>query len=429
MSESLAQLPDTSAPPVGAAMPGSIGEAWNNYRGKIRNGDLGSLPAVFGIVLLVAIFGIAEPSLIGASSLQSVLEFAAPAVVLAMGLVFVLLLGEIDLSAGVVGSTAACFGVYWTYYHGWSWWEAILAAMVFGTACGVVLGWLRARLGIPSFVVTLAAFISFQGVQIFLADTKAGGLLENRQPILGELISGRLSKLGSWVFLAVLVIIYVAVKYAQRADRVRQGLSVEAPILLILRIAGLIVLGGLFTWACNLNTLASWQAAKGLYSGGEPWSVPIIAFLVIAFTFMLSKTRYGRHIYAVGGNNEAARRAGIPVVLIRTSVFVICSGLAAVSGLLLAAQENQATDSQGLGNTLLLGVAAAVIGGTSLMGGRGRVVDAVLGGVALTILSFGMSDLISGASNGQWEDIITGIVLLIAAWVDAASRHAGRQSG
>jgi D-xylose transport system permease protein len=183
-----------------------------------------------------------------------------------------------------------------------------------------------------------------------------------------------------------------------------------------------------FVYLCNLNELAPWQIARGLYQGGVPWLVPIIVILGVILTFVLSKTRYGRHIYAVGGNTEAARRAGIPVRLVRTSVFSICSALAAVSGLFAASQQNAATDNQGQGNVLLLGVAAAVVGGTSLAGGRGRVVDAILGGLALSILAFGMSDLLNSGNNTQYEDIITGVVLLIAAGVDATSRHAGRAS-
>ena len=417
----------SGAPTVVAAIPTTIGESIQSYRYKVRNGELGSLPAVLGIVLLIIIFGSLKPDLLHASSIGSLLQESAAPITLAMGLVFVLLLGEIDLSAGVVGAAASAFGVLWTAKHGMPWYIAVVAAVAFGTVSGTLLGWLRARLGIPSFVVTLAAFISFQGIQIFLAGNSSGLSTQN-VPVLVNLIYGTLSPTDGWIGLAVFVIGFGLVRYFQLQDRKKQGLIVEGMSMFTVRIVLIAVAGAVFVYLCNLNELAPWQIARGLYQGGVPWLVPIIAVLGIILTFVLSKTRYGRHIYAVGGNTEAARRAGIPVRLIRTSVFSICSALAAVSGLFAASQQNAATDNQGLGNTLLLGVAAAVVGGTSLAGGRGRVVDAILGGLALSILAFGMSDLLNSGNNTQYEDIITGVVLLIAAGVDATSRHAGRAS-
>jgi D-xylose transport system permease protein len=417
----------SGAPSVVVAIPTTLGESVRSYRYKVRNGDLGSLPAVLGIVLLIIIFGSLKPDLLHASSIGSLLQESAAPITLAMGLVFVLLLGEIDLSAGVVGAAASAFGVLWTARHGMPWYIAVIAAIAFGTVSGTLLGWLRARLGIPSFVVTLAAFISFQGIQIFLAGNSSGLSTQN-VPVLVNLIYGTLSPTDGWIGLAIFVIGFALVRYFQLQDRKKQGLVVEGTSMFVARIVAIAVVGGVFVYLCNLNELAPWQVARGLYQGGVPWLVPIIAVLGIILTFVLSKTRYGRHIYAVGGNTEAARRAGIPVRLIRTSVFSICSALAAVSGLFAASQQNAATDNQGLGNTLLLGVAAAVVGGTSLAGGRGRVVDAILGGLALSILAFGMSDLLNSGNNTQYEDIITGVVLLIAAGVDATSRHAGRAS-
>jgi D-xylose transport system permease protein len=422
-----APVSSTDAAAVTAAIPTTVGESIQAYRYRVRSGELGSLPAILGIVLLIIIFGSLKPDLLHASSIGSLLQESAAPITLAMGLVFVLLLGEIDLSAGVVGAAASAFGVLWTAHHGMPWYIAILAAVAFGTAAGTLLGWLRARLGIPSFVVTLAAFISFQGIQIFLTGN-AGGLSTQNQAVLVNLIYGTLSRTDGWIGLAVFVIGFGLVRYYQRESRRKQDLAVESMSMYIIRLAAIAVGGAVFVYLCNLNELAPWQVARGLYQGGVPWLVPIIAVLGVILTFVLSKTRYGRHIYAVGGNTEAARRAGIPVRLIRTSVFSICSALAAISGLFAASQQNAATDNQGLGNTLLLGVAAAVVGGTSLAGGRGRVVDAILGGLALSILAFGMSDLLNSGNNTQYEDIITGVVLLIAAGVDATSRHAGRAS-
>lgn len=426
MSELIDSRAD-AAPVVTAAVPRTLGESLSNYRSRLRTGEIGSLPAVIGIALLLVIFSIAQTGFLTLSSFISILEEAAPTITLAMGLVFVLLLGEIDLSAGVVGSTAAAFGVILSVKHGIAWPIAILGSAAFGAVAGSLLGWLRARIGIPSFVVTLAAFISFQGAQILVIGSSSGQVSMSDK-ILLQLDNGRLSLVLGWVYLVVAVVGYAAVKLVQINSRRRQGLASEPMSVLTLRIAALAIGGAIFVYFCNVDEALDWQKREGIHIRGVPWVVPIIAVMLVILTFALNKTRYGRHIYAVGGNDEAARRAGIPVRLVRTSVFVVCSTMAGFAGLFLASQLNGVNTQEGGGNTLLLAVAAAVIGGTSLMGGRGRVVDAVLGGLALAILQYGMSNLIKGGNASAYQFIITGIVLLLAAAVDALSRHAGRST-
>jgi D-xylose transport system permease protein len=274
-------------------------------------------------------------------------------------------------------------------------------------------------------VVTLAAFISFQGAQILVIGSGSGEVAVSDKVILA-LDNGRLAPVWGWAYLVIGVAGYAVVKLVQVASRRRQGLATEPGSVLFLRIAVLAIGGAIFVYLCNVDQALDWQQRAGIHIRGVPWVAPIIAGMLVILTFVLGKTRYGRHIYAVGGNDEAARRAGIPVRLVRTSVFVICSTMAAFSGLFLASQLNGVNTQEGGGNTLLLAVAAAVIGGTSLMGGRGRVIDAVLGGLALAILQYGMSDLIKGGNSAAYQYIITGIVLLLAAAVDALSRHSGR---
>lgn len=425
MSESLTDSRAEAAPVVTAAVPRTIGESITNYRQRLRTGEIGSVPALIGILLLVVIFSVAQPGFWSVSSFVSILQESAPTISLAMGLVFVLLLGEIDLSAGVVGSTAACFGAILSVKHNLSWPIAIIGSAAFGAASGALLGWLRARIGIPSFVVTLAAFISFQGAQILVIGSSSGQVsITDKTLIL--LDNGRMSPAFGWIYLVIGVALYAAVKLTQLATRRRQGLAVEPFSLTFIRIAALGVGGAVFVYFCNIDEALTWQQREGIHIQGVPWPVPIIAVMLAILTFVLNKTRYGRHVYAVGGNDEAARRAGIPVRVIRTSVFIICSTMAAFSGLFFASELNGVNTQEGGGNTLLLAVAAAVVGGTSLAGGRGRVVDGVLGGFALTILAYGMSDLIKGGNAAAYQFIITGIVLLLAAAVDALSRHAGR---
>jgi D-xylose transport system permease protein len=412
---------------VTASVPTSLGESFHSYVSKVRSGEIGSLPAAIGIVGLYVFFAIAQSSFASTGNIYNIVREGGPRAIMAMGLVFVLLLGEIDLSAGVVGSAAAIFGVVLSAKHGAPWPLAILGATVFGAVCGLVLGWLRARVGIPSFVVTLAAFIAFQGVEILVMNASTGTLSISDNTLI-KLDNGRLTPTQGWFFLVICMAGYAAVKFLQRTSRTRAGLAVEPWSLFGLRVLGLAVIGGVLVYLLNVDEAASWQQREGIHQWGVPLAVPIIVGLLVILTFILSKTRYGRHVYAVGGSNEAARRAGIQVQGIRISVFVICSTLSAFSGLLLASESRSINVADGGGNTLLLAVAAAVIGGTSLMGGRGRVVDGVLGAVALAILINGMSDLLQGTNAAAWQFIVEGIVLLVAAGVDALSRHSGRAS-
>jgi len=408
---------------VTARIPQSLRATMHSYVRHLRSGETGSVPAVVGAIVLMVIFGVAQSNFLTSSNLVAITEQAAPTTLMAMGLVFVLLLGEIDLSAGVVGSTAAAFGAVLSVKHGLSWPVVILGSAAFGAVVGLLLGWLRARIGIPSFVVTLSAFIAFQGVQILVINSKSNGIQISDQT-LHNLYFGRLTPIAGWIVLVACVAVYALVKLIQAAARRRQKLATEPVSVLGLRLAAMLVFGGLFVYVMNIDQAASWQQREGIHQRGVPWSSVYILGLLVVLSFGLTKTRYGRHVFAVGGNEEAARRAGIRVLTIRTSVFVICSGMAAISGLALAGQLGGVSTGDGSGNTLLLAVAAAVIGGTSLMGGRGRVVDAILGGVVLAILQNGISDLLQGNNAAAYQLIIEGAVLLLAAAVDSLSRRA-----
>ena len=410
---------------VTALIPQTLSGTFTSYIRRVRSGETGSVPAVIGAVILMAVFGIAQSSFLTTSNMVSIVEQAAPNTLLAMGLVFVLLLGEIDLSAGVVGSTAAAVGAVLSVKHGLPWPVAIIGSAAFGAVAGIVLGWLRSKLNIPSFVVTLSAFIAFQGVQVLVIDSKSNGIQVTDQT-LHNLYFGRLAPAAGWGVLIVSVALYALVKLVQANARRRKGLANEPYAALGLRLAAMLVFGGLFVYVMNIDQAAPWQQREGIHQQGVPWSAVIILALLVVLSFVLTKTRYGRHVFAVGGNEEAARRAGIRVMAIRVSVFVICSAMAAISGLVLAGQLGGSNTGDGGGNTLLYAVAAAVIGGTSLMGGRGRIVDAILGGVVLAILANGVSDLIQGGNSSAYELIIDGAVLLLAAAVDSMSRKARR---
>ncbi|MFH8469156.1 sugar ABC transporter permease [Streptomyces sp. NPDC017991] len=399
----------------GAATAASLRSVARNYVDRVRGGELGALPAVLGLIVLCGFFAALRPVFLSELNFANLLTQGAGSIAIAMGLVFVLLLGEIDLSAGYASGVCAAVLAILLTDHGWPWYGAAGAAILTGTAIGLLLGLLVAKVGIPSFVVTLAAFLGFQGIVLMLL--KEGTNISIRDETILAVANNNLSPALGWVLLAVSVGAYAAIQFRQSRNRRRRGLAPAPPALLAVRIGGLAVLGAIAVHLLNQersrNVIV--DSLKGV-----PIVVPVIAVLLVAGTFLLQRTSFGLHIYAVGGNAEAARRAGINVAVIRISAFVICSALAAVGGIIAASRGNSVDPNTGGSNVLLLAVGAAVIGGTSLFGGRGRVVDAVLGGMVVAVIQNGMG--LMGYSSGV-KYAVTGSVLLVAAGVDALSRR------
>ncbi|KNE82053.1 MULTISPECIES: sugar ABC transporter permease [Streptomyces] len=406
--------PQPAEKPPAPAAPGLRTTA-RDYVNRLRGGELGAFPAVLGLVVLCLVFAILRPVFLSNLNFANLLTQGAGSIAIAMGLVFVLLLGEIDLSAGFASGVCAAVLAILLTDMGWPWYGAVLAAVLTGVLIGLVLGLLVARIGIPSFVVTLAAFLAFQGIVLMLL--KEGTNVSIHDKTILAIANDNLSPALGWALLAAGVGAFAVIQLRQAANRRRRGLTFAPPSLLAVRIGSLAVLGGIAVHLLNQersrNVLV--DSLKGV-----PIVVPLIAVLVVIGTFVLRRTSYGLHIYAVGGNAEAARRAGINVSAIRISAFVICSTLAAVGGIIAASRGNSVDPNTGGSNVLLLAVGAAVIGGTSLFGGRGRVVDAVLGGMVVAVIQNGMG--LMGYSSGV-KYAVTGSVLLIAAGVDAVSRR------
>jgi D-xylose transport system permease protein len=359
-----------------------------------------------------------------------------------MGLVFVLLLGEIDLAAGTAAGVCAAVMGRVSVGYGAPWPVAIGAAMLTGVAIGVLTGVVCAKIRIPSFVVTLALFLGFQGVVLYVVNNGKGprGNISITDNFINDLDNGQMKPALGWVLVAIVVVAYAAVKLTHARARSRAGLSSEPVTLVALKVAGLAVVAAVAVIFLNENRATN-KGTQLVNQGGKlvqvkvgslqgvPWVVPLILAFFVIWTFVLSRTRYGRHIYATGGNEEAARRAGIPVDRIRISVFVICSFMASIGGVLLASNVRAVAQNAGGGNTLLLAVGAAVIGGTSLFGGKGRPLDAVIGGLVIAVIANGMSDLVHGTNSSAVQFIVTGIVLLIAAAVDALARRRASAAG
>jgi D-xylose transport system permease protein len=398
----------------------SIGDSARDYLNRLRGGDMGSLPAILGLVFLFIVFASLNDRFLTTYNMANLLIQAGSICVMAMGIVFVLLLGEIDLSAGVAGGACATITALMLIDYDWTWWLATLAGIAVGALIGTAIGALVSFLGIPSFVVTLAFFLALQAVPLRLIGS--GGSLRYDDPVLRGLSIKNVPVAAGWIAAIVIVVGFAALSLWRYRTLSAKGL-VHQPIgLVAIRIAMLaaIVLG--LTALLNANRAPN----PNFVISGVPWVLPVVIALLLFWTYVLTKTRFGRHLYAVGGNAEAARRAGINVRRIRIMAFVICSSMAALSGLLLASYVGKVSPGSGGGNVLLYAVGAAVIGGTSLFGGRGRAIDGVVGGLVIATIPNGLG-LLNQASYINF--LVTGGVLLLAASVDAISRRRRSSAG
>jgi D-xylose transport system permease protein len=400
-----------------------------NYIDRLRGGELGSLPAVLGLIVLTVVFALTASAFWSSRNFANLLTQATPVVLIGIGLTFVLLLGEIDLSAGATAGVAATLMAYLAWSssrgHDLTPWLAMAIAIIVAMGIGLLNGWLVARVGIPSFVVTLAFFLTYQGVTLEIA--KEGGTIpiEDRNKVIIAIANKNMPIWMGWLLFLLVVIAYAFTSFARMAGRRRRGLQTQPLLIAIAKIAAVAIGWGVATYVLSLNRGIGKAGLKGV-----PWAVPFVLVVTVILTYMLGRTAWGRHMYAVGGNAEAARRAGIPVSRIRMSGFVMCSTMAALGGFALASQLNSVSPQTGGNDTVLLAVAAAVIGGTSLFGGRGKVSNAVIGGLVVAMIPNGMALLgtktvlgftINFSESGV-KFITTGLVLLLAASVDALSR-------
>jgi D-xylose transport system permease protein len=400
----------------------SLADAGKDYLTRVRGGDVGALPAVLGLIALVTVFTIVRPhTFTNSFNFANLINQAAAVIVIAMGLVFVLLLGEIDLSAGFAGGTSACvMGIYLTR-HGVHWSLSILICLATGAVIGTCIGLLVARLGIPSFVVTLAAFLGLQGLMLVLIGE--GGTISFRDPTILAIMNNNMPLWLGWALCVGGLAVFGGTTLRNLSSRRAAGLVGDTIAVWAVKVGALsvILIGATAYLSGERSRNPAITSIKGV-----PIVVAVLVALLVVLTFLLNRTSWGRHVYAVGGNAEAARRAGINVARVRLSCFVLCSTLAAVAGILLASRDNSVSPTTGGSLTLLYAVGAAVIGGTSLFGGRGRIADAVLGGFVVAVIDNGMA-LLNQPSGRVY--MVTGIVLLLAASVDAISRRRAAATG
>ncbi|MEV7403040.1 sugar ABC transporter permease [Streptomyces sp. NPDC091267] len=388
---------------------GYVGEFWR----KLRSGELGSLPVVLAVIIIWTVFGSLNSTFLSAQNLSDLSQQIVGTGMIAVGIVFVLLLGEIDLSVGSVSGLCAAIFAVLNVLNGMNEWLALLIAVLSGAATGLIQGFFFAKVGVPAFVVTLAGNLAWNGLMLQVLGS-SGTVNIPSESIVAELYSTIFhSPAAAYVTAAVGVGLFLAASLMD-AGRRRAAKVPSRPVAeIVLRTVVLAAIA--FVTAYILNQYQ-----------GLPLALLIFLILLVVVDFVLRRTTYGRKVFAVGGNVEGARRAGIGVPFIRMSVFSIAGAMAAVGGLFLAGQIQSASQTSGGGNLLMNVIAAAVIGGTSLFGGRGSVWSALLGALVIGSIQSGMN--IMGVSNAV-QFMITGSVLLAAVVVDSLSRKSQKAAG
>jgi len=406
----------------------SLGQYLRAWWLQVRSGNSGVLPVVLAIVLVAVIFEVITPehAFLRPSNLVYIFGLSTVYIVLAMAETVVLLLGEIDLSVGAVALTGGVIAFKLVQQPGpaWPWWAAMLASLACCGLIGALQGTLIARLKIPSFVVTLGGFLLFSGILVVVLGGANGTVSVSssapNQRVIYDMVQGLIVPVAGWVALAVVVGAVGTVLWLRAAARRRQGLVAPPAGLTAIRIALVALVGVAVVMISNVNRGTPLVTVQGV-----PWVIPIVLVLLGAWTLLLQRTRFGRYVYAIGGNPEAARRAGVSLTAIRTWAFALCSATAGLGGILLGSFffGEYSTNTADPGQLVLYSVAASVIGGVSLFGGRGKAVHGVLGGLLIGGIAYGVSLINLGTLSTPLAYILPGGVLLGAVLVDVLSRR------
>jgi len=406
----------------------SLGQYLRAWWRRVRSGDSGVLPVVLGMVVVAVVFEIVTPehAFLRPSNLVYIFGLSTVYMVLAMAETVVLLLGEIDLSVGAVALFGGVIAFKLVQQPGpaWPWWAAMLAALACCGLIGAFTGTLTARLKIPSFVVSLAMFLLFSGILVVVLGGANGTVSVSssapNQRVIYDMVQGLIVPIASWVALAVVVGAVGTALWLRAAARRRQGLVAPPASVTAIRIALVALVGVAVVLICSINRGTPLVTVQGV-----PWVIPIVLVVLGVLTLLLQRTRFGRYIYAIGGNPEAARRAGVSLVAIRTWAFALCSATAGLGGILLGSFffGQYSTNTADPGQLVLYSVAAAVIGGVSLFGGRGKAIHGVLGGLLVGAIAYGVSLLSLGQLATPLQYIVPGGVLIVAVLVDVLSRR------
>ena len=399
-------------------LAGSVGEYARIWVKRIRNGESGALPVIAGLVVIVLIFQVKNSLFLSAGNLVNLMTQAAFIITLGMAEVFVLLLGEIDLAAGYEAACGAVIAL-WMLAAGQPWWLAVLAALAATALYGALQGVIITRLRLPSFVVTLAGYLFLSGLLLFLINSAGkyglGGVINLNSNIINDIESGSLSPAASWIVIIAIVALAGLMMYLRDRRRRVNGLVAPPISITLLKIAVMAIAGVVVVLVGNTNRSHTLLVVRGL-----PWVVLVVLAILVIYTVLLGRTRFGRYIYAIGGNAEAARRAGVNTNRIRVAAFGLCGLTAGITGIIYASYLGSISSNVNGGQNVLYAVAAAVIGGTSLFGGRGKMMDAVLGGLVVGVIYNGLLLLgLSASAQLMW----TALVLVAAVTIDALTRR------
>lgn len=413
---------ETAAEEALVAAPEILANSLSDYMTawwrRVRSGESGVLPVIIALAVIIVVFQVQTSLYLSAKNIVNLLNQTVVFLLFAMGEVFVLLLGEIDLSMVFnAGIGAGLMAAMVAPPYNLPWWLAILMGLALTTGIGLFQGFLITRLRLPAFIVTLAGYIGLSGVMIWMFDSfsvAVGGVISTSNRVIVDLVGYSMSAGWSWLAMAVAVVLYGGYTVFRDARRRASGLVTPPMGLTIAKAAAVAVAGVVLVAVCGINRGTIYRAVRGV-----PWSIPVVLVVFGIASIVLFRTKFGRYIYAIGGNTEAARRAGINVSLVRTAAFGISGLMAGLAGLMYLSQQGSiATDIDP--SYVLYAVAAAVIGGTSLFGGRGKPLHAVLGALVIAAVYNGI--YLTGASAAA-TDIVTAIVLVIAVTVDSVARR------
>lgn len=412
-----APLPDL---PVPTAAVESVREYVGTWLRQVRSGSSGALPVVLALVVIVVFFQSEQSKYLSAGNIENLLAYASLFVMFGMAETFALLLSEIDLSIAYVGFTGAMITLEFINSPlNWPWWAAVIVGLAACALFGLIEGLIISKIRIPSFVVTLAGFLFFEGFLLYITGldkTAVGGVLRIPSTnVLWGIINRQMSPTVSWIVLGASLLVFGAYVWVRDARRRSAGLSAPPPTMSALIILGIAVVGVALVWVLNLNRGSAFVVVEGV-----PYFVPVVVAVLVLWTVLCGRTRFGRYLYAIGANPEAARRAGIRVAVIRTGAFVLSAFTAGIAGILYASNLGSMGITVTGGSITLLGVAAAVIGGTSLFGGRGKPAYAVLGGIIIGGIYNGLG--LMGVS-AEGTDMTIAVVLIASAAVDTLVRR------
>jgi D-xylose transport system permease protein len=428
-----AEAPETAPDPTAAAtatldvppelVAQSLGEWLRAWLTRIRSGDSGVLPVILALLIITIVFQAISPDhvFLSAGNIVNLFQQSAVFMVLAMGELFVILLGEIDLSIGYAGGVGAAITVQLVQPSTakWPWWGAVLAGLLACVAIGALQGTLITRLRLSSLIVTLGGLLIWQGAMLIILGLalsgypSLAGLDANRQ-VLYNLMNGTIDPLISWIGMAVVVVGVAGLLWFGDSRRRRSGLVAPPVSLTLIKIVLIAIVAIAVVGICNIN-----RARVGTLAG-VPWVIPLVMAVFGVWMLILQRTRFGRYVYAIGGNPEAARRAGINLAAVRTWCFIICSFTAGIGILLYASYVGGMSGGINGGQLVLYAIASLVLAGTSLFGGRGKVLHGILGGLVIGGIYNGMGLL---GLDVRWQFIVTGLVLLVAITIDSLSRR------